>query len=169
MIFNTIDRRSQPLKLPKNFWLIIQQAKLTMKDKMVLIYLYTSPYTNRLGYFQCSPIDIAKALDKTIISIYSSLASLQKHDFLKFEVIQDLIYLPHYLEQFPIKSKNQGIHIERLFKEVKTFSEDDDFSILLDLIFHLLKSDHLSRSFRKTLKKLFYGIQAVMTEGEKDE
>ena len=147
MYFNTIIAT----KLPKNFWLTMQQAKLAMKDKMVFIYLYTGPYTNQLGYFQCSPIDIAKALDKTITSIYSSLASLQKHDFLKYEVIRDFIYLPHYLEQFPIKNKNQGIHVERLFKEVTIFSSDDDFSILLDLIFKLLKSDHLSRSKRTFL------------------
>ncbi|MCH9636650.1 MAG: hypothetical protein WCC83_03825 [Candidatus Rickettsiella isopodorum] len=166
MHFNSVfDHRYQCSKLPKNFWLTMQQAKLTMKDKMVLIYLYTSRYTNRLGYFQCSPIDIAKALDKKIISIYSSLASLQKHDFLKFEVIRDFIYLPHYFEQFPIKNKNQGIHVERLFKEVTIFS-DDDSSILLDLIFNLLKSDHLSRSFRKILKELFYDLRLLMLEGE---
>lgn len=165
MYFKTaIDRRSQSLRLPKDFWLTLQQTKLPMRDKIVLIYLYTSPYTNRLGYFKCPFIDIAKALNKTIISIYSSLASLQKHDFLKFAVMQDIIYLSHYLEQFPIKSKNQGMHIEQLFKEVRVFSEDDDFSILLDLIFHLLKSDHLSRSFRKTLKELFYAIRTIIIE-----
>ena len=166
MHFNSVfDHRYQCSKLPKNFWLTMQQAKLTMKDKIVLIYLYTGPYTNRLGYFQCSPIDIAKALDKKIISIYSSLASLQKHDFLKFEVIRDFIYLPHYFEQFPIKNKNQGMHVERLFKGVEIFL-DDNFSILLDLIFNLLKSDHLSRLFRKTLKDLFYDLRLLMLEGE---
>lgn len=162
--FNTIDHRSQFLRLPKDFWLILQQSKLTMRDKLVLIYLYTSSHTNRLGYFKCPFIDIAKALNKTIISIYSSLGSLQKHDFLKFAVMQDLIYLPHYLEQFPIKSKNQGMHIEQLFEEVRFFSDDYNFSVLLDLIFKLLKSDHLSRSFRKNLKELFYAIRTIIIE-----
>ncbi|TLY47154.1 MAG: hypothetical protein E6K54_07270 [Gammaproteobacteria bacterium] len=167
MYFNaTTDHRSGSSKLPKNFWLTLQQFKLTMKDKLILIYLYTSPYTNRLGYVQCHPVDIAEELNKKIEDIYSSLKSLQKHNFIKIEKIQDFIYLPHYLEQFPIKDKNQGKHIECLFNKLIENFIENNFSSLMDLIFKLLKSDHLSRSFRKSLKELFYDLHKFMLGGE---
>ena len=169
MIFNTINRRSQLSKLPKNFWSIMENSDLTVENKIVLAYLYTSPLMNRLGYFQCSPTDIAEALEMEIDDVYFSLFSLRNQNFLKFGLIQNVIYIPQYLDQFPIKNRNQGKHIERIFNHVLNFFILNDFHLLLDLIRNLLKVDHLSPPFRKSLKKLFYGIQAVMTEGEKDE
>lgn len=169
MLFNTINRRSQPSKLPKNFWSTMENSDLSVEDKLVLAYLYTSPLTNRLGYFRCSPIVISKDLKIEVDTVYFSLFSLQHHDFLKFSVISNFIYLTHYLEQFPIKNRNEGKYIENIFKRVFIIYMGNNFPLLLDLTRKLIKLDHLSPLFRKSLKEFFYAIQAVMVEGEKDE
>lgn len=98
MIFNSINRRSQPSKLPKNFWSTMENSDLTVENKIVLAYLYTSPLTNRLGYFQCSPTDIAEALEIEIDDVYFSLFSLRNQNFLKFGLVQNVIYMPQYLD-----------------------------------------------------------------------
>jgi hypothetical protein len=169
MLFNNIDRRSQLSKLPKNFWPTLKDSDLSMEDKIVLAYLYTSPPANRLGYFQCSPSAIASALEMEIDNVYLSLFSLRNHNLLKFGLRQNVIYIPHYLDQFPIKNRNQGKYIQRIFNNILIFFIPNDAQLLLDLIRNLLKVGHLSPLFRKSLKKLFYGIQIVMTEGEKYE
>ncbi|WP_218814157.1 hypothetical protein [Rickettsiella endosymbiont of Dermanyssus gallinae] len=145
MQFNIPIRHHQS-KLPFNFWNDTQA--LYPYEKLCLAYLYTSPFSNRLGCFYC-PLDniihdLAYAQDEDI----SDLESLEEKAFVSGDALREWIYLPHYLIYFPIRNPNQGKHIERLFYDIPW-----ECSFYPDLVLRLLCVDHLSNSFRKYLEQ----------------
>jgi hypothetical protein len=142
---HTFSRHPQS-KLPSNFW--DYTLGLTYDKKVFLAYLYTSPFSNRLGcfYYPFDKLvqDLEYDYDEAIIDLYA----LEKNAFVSGDGLREWIYLPHYLNYFPIRNPNQGKHIERLFYDIPW-----ECSFYSDLVLRLLCVDHLSKSFRNHLKK----------------
>lgn len=133
-------------KLPINFW--DDTLGLTNDKKVFLAYLYTSPFSNRLGCFYY-PLDyIVRDLEYDQDEAIFDLYALQKNAFVAGDALREWIYLPHYLIYFPIRNPNQGKHIEKLFYDIPW-----ECSFYPDLVLRLLCVDHLSNSFRKCLKQ----------------
>lgn len=136
------------LKLPFNFWTYTEE--LTKHEKLLLSYLYTSPFTNRLGCFRFDVSTLKDTLDCRKQIIYRDLFFLEGDGYIKCHE-QDWIFLPYYLVYFPIYNPNQGKHIEGLFYNVPDYCH-----FYPDLVHRLLQVNHLSNSFRKYLKHILY-------------
>lgn len=149
MYLNNRIVRYQQSKLPFNFWAYVQG--LLPDEKLMLSYLYTSSFTNRLGCFQIDPNSIQSALSYSDEAFTKACYFLQKKGYIKFDYLRNWIYLPHFLVYFPVRNPNQGKHIEELFYQVP--SECDFY---FDLIHQLLLVNHLQKSFRKNLKHSLY-------------
>lgn len=138
-------------KLPSNFW--DDTWGLTNDKKVFLAYLYTSPFSNRLGCFYYPLDNIVRDLDYDRNDAIDDLYALEKNAFVSGDASREWIYLPHYLRYFPIRNPNQGKHIEKLFYDIPW-----ECSFYPDLVLRLLCVDHLSNSFRKCLKQELYKL-----------
>lgn len=133
-------------KLPSNFW--DDTLGLTNDKKVFLAYLYTSPFSNRLGCFYYPLDNIVRDLDYDQDDAIVNLSALEKNAFVSGDALREWIYLPHYLKYFPIKNLNQGKHIEKLFHDIP-----NECSFYPDLVLRLLCVGQISNSFRKYLKQ----------------
>lgn len=133
-------------KLPSNFW--DDTLGLTNDKKVFLAYLYTSPFSNRLGCFYYPIDNIVRDLDYDRNDAIDDLYALEKNAFVSGDASREWIYLPHYLRYFPIRNFNQGKHIEKLFYHIPW-----GCSFYADLVLRLLCTEHLSDSFCKYLRK----------------
>jgi hypothetical protein len=128
-----------------------------------LAYLYTSPFSNRLGCFYYPLDNIVRDLDYDRSAVIDDLYALEKNAFVSGDASREWIYLPHYLKYFPIRNPNQGKHIEKLFYHIPC-----ECSFYSDLVLRLLCTQHLSKSFRKFLnKKLIRSIQKEILKRRK--
>jgi hypothetical protein len=141
--------RYQQSKLPSNFW--DYTLGLTPNKKLLLAYLYTNLYSNRLGCFYYPFDNIVRDLEYDYDEAITDLYVLEKNAFVSSDALSEWIYLPHYLTYFPIRNPNQGKHIENLFYDVPW-----ECSFYSDLVLRLLCVDHLSKSFRNHLKQELY-------------
>lgn len=133
-------------KLPFHFW--DDTLGLANDKKVFLAYLYTSPFSNRIGCFYYPLDNIVRDLEYDQDEAIFDLYTLEKNAFVSGDALREWIYLPHYLTYFAIRNPNQGKHIERLFYDVPW-----ECSFYPDLVLRLLCVDHLSNSFRKYLKQ----------------
>lgn len=145
--------RYQQSKLPFNFWTETKALNLTNEEKVLLIYLYTSSHTNRLGCFECPTGYMANDLKWSVQIVESILCSLQNYRFLLMDYTSDWIYLTDYLTCFPIKTPSQGKHLEKVFQHVP-----ETCIFYRSLVHSLLQLTHLPHAFRHILKRNHYRV-----------
>ena len=89
-------------------WLLLQSRGLTLKERLVFLFLEAGPFTHFSGLFNCAPVDLAVGAGLSEREARTVLANLTSSGLVIFDPTRFLIFIPGLaFRQLGIKRLNE--------------------------------------------------------------
>ena len=103
-------------KVYSQIWNDEKFTDLTHSQKLLFLYLLTSPHNNLIGLYVVKLGYIAADIDVNPKSLQKDLEKLSEKGLIKYDSQVGLIYIPNFLKHNPITNPNQILAAKKILK-----------------------------------------------------
>ncbi len=105
-------------KIESQIWFDEKFSALTHTQKLLFLYILTSPHSNIIGLYVLKPGYIAEDLNMKPKDLMKDLSKLIDKGLIKYDFNVGLVYIPNYLKYNPLTNPNQKKAANKILKQL---------------------------------------------------
>jgi len=109
---------SRYIRIASKFWTDEKVIKLSEEEKFLLLYIYTSPHSNMIGFYILPKLYVMHDLGWSEERFTKPFTKLLAKGFIYYHEDTSVVLIPNFLKYNPIQNKNQAIGAAKALQEL---------------------------------------------------